>query len=86
MILEQDCSMEAAQEIGAQLTYMGKRYPTKVWIDLIAGFANKEVLTYIIKKYLFKKVAFAHPALLLRALGRRPVRRRRLQEKTRPLP
>ena len=82
MILEQDCSMEAAQEIGAQLTYMGKRYPTKIWIDLIAGFANKEVLTYIIKKYLFKKVADSQPELLVRSLGRHPTRPQHAQEQT----
>ena len=57
MILQQDCAYETGQEIAAQITYMGQRYPTKVWAEIIRTYANKDVLKFLIKKYLFKKVA-----------------------------
>jgi hypothetical protein len=57
MLLEQDSGFETTQEVGNQLVYLGNRYDYAIWAKLIAYYANKETLCFLVRKYLLNQVS-----------------------------
>lgn len=56
MLMQTDSTYELTQELGTHLVYLGRTYPFQVWADIVRKMSSKEMLVYLVKKYLINKV------------------------------
>lgn len=56
MLMQTDSTYELTQELGTHLVYLGRTYPFMTWANIVRQMASKDMLIYLVKKYLVNKV------------------------------